>query len=100
MLQITYQKGNGSIIHRYRNTLPPYKIGDITSMGWKLLNVEYEYENKYYTKNEFNMIIQKNKQDFIKKRESSKKLKNEIKRFMYCFVSLVIIECIKKLLGI
>ena len=47
----------------------PYKIGDITSMGWKVLNVEYEYNNKYYPEYKYNMIMYKNKQRYIKKQQ-------------------------------
>lgn len=37
-MQITYQKKDGSVMQRFRNTILPYKIGDTTSMGWKVLN--------------------------------------------------------------
>lgn len=66
MIQITYQKRDGSIFYRIRNTLLPYKIGDTTSMGWKVINIEYKYNNKYYKEYEYNRIIYKNKQRYFK----------------------------------
>ena len=59
MIQITYQKRNGNILYRLRKTMLPYRIGDITSMGWKVLNIEYEYKNKYYSYYEYNKLIHK-----------------------------------------
>ena len=47
MIQITYQKKDGSIIQKYRNTSLPYKIGDTTSMNWKVLNIEYEQKIRF-----------------------------------------------------
>ena len=59
MIQITYQKENGSIFQRIRKTDLPYKIGDTTSMGWKVLNIEYGYNNKYYPSYEYYSLIHK-----------------------------------------
>ena len=68
-MQITYQKRNGCIIQRFRNTMLPYNNGDETSMGWKVLNIEYEYNGKYYPEYQYNMLIQKSKQRFIIKKQ-------------------------------
>ena len=46
---ITYQKSNGDVFCRVRNTLPSCKIGSETSMGWKLLDIKYRFKNNYYT---------------------------------------------------
>lgn len=99
MLQITYQKNDGSIILKKRNTMLPYKIGEITSMGWKVLNIEYEYKNQYYPLHEYNMIIEKNKQIFYKKKATKELLIKEIKTFAYCFSTIVIINFVKILFG-
>ena len=66
MIQVTYQKRDGNIIHRPRNTILPYKVGDTTSMGWKVLNIEYEYKNKYYPEYEYNVLIAKNRKKLLK----------------------------------
>ena len=58
-MKVTYQKRDGSILERYRNTTPPYRIGDYTSMGWKLLNIEYCYKDKLYTEIEYYKMIEK-----------------------------------------
>lgn len=99
-MQITYQKKDGCIIQRLRNTMLPYKIGDTTSMGWKVLNIEYEYNNKYYSENEFNKLIHKCKQDSLKKRHTIELCMGEFKKFMYYFIAAVIINFLKLMLGI
>lgn len=99
-MQITYQKRDGSIIQRLRNTMIPYKIGDTTSMGWKVLNIEYEYNNQYYSKNDYNIILNKNKKIFIKRKQAVKLCVNEFKTFLYYFIAVLLISFIKIMLGI
>lgn len=99
-MQITYQKNNGNIIQRYRNTSLPYKIGDITSMGWKVLNIEYLYNNKYYPEFEYYSIMHNNKQKYIKKKQLKELYMKEFKTFMYYFIAIVVINCLKFILGI
>ena len=99
-MQITYQKNDGSIFQRYRNTELPYKIGDITSMGWKVLNIEYEYKNNYYPENEYNVLLNKKKQKLIKKKETKETFLREFKTFMYYCIALEVINLLKFILGI
>ena len=96
-MRITYQKKDGCIIQRFRSTMLPYKIGDTTSMCWKVLNIEYEYNNKYYSENEYNRLIQKDKQTIVKKKETAELFIKETKTFIYYLAALAII---KVLLGI
>lgn len=100
MIQVTYQKKDGSLIYRIRNTGLPYKIGDITSMGWKVLNIEYRYKNEYYPLYKYNILINKDKQKNLIKKKTIDLFILEIKRFVYCFLTIVIINFIKLLLGI
>ena len=100
MMQITYQKSNGCIIKRLRNTTLPYKIGEMTSMGWKVLNIEYEYKNNFYPEYKYNMLMQKDKKDFIKRKQAIELCNREIKTFSYCFIAVLIINIIKMLIGI
>lgn len=57
MIQTTFLKGNGDIIERIRKTLPDYRIGEITSMGWKVLDIKYRYKNKWYSSIEYDRLI-------------------------------------------
>ena len=50
---ITYQKSNGDMIYRERMSLPETKIGEITSMGWKVIDIHYEYDGNYLHYNDF-----------------------------------------------
>ena len=100
MIQVTYQKRDGDIIHRLRNTILPYKVGDTTSMGWKVLNIEYEYKNKYYPEYEYNVLIAKNRKRYVKIRETKDKILNEFKTLLYYFIVIIMYHYIKILLGI
>lgn len=94
-MQITYQKRDGCIFQRFRNTMLPYKIGDITSMGWKVLNIEYEYKNNYYSQYEYNMLIHKNKQRYVRKQQIKTLCIKEIKTLLYYIIGIIIINLIR-----
>ena len=97
-MQITYQKNNGCIIQRQRNTALPYKIGETTSMGWKVLNIEYEFNNKFYPEYKYNILIHKSKQ--IKKKQAIELCTREFKTFLYYFIAVLLINLLKMLMGI
>ena len=78
----------------------PYKIGEITSMGWKVLNIEYEYNNKYYSKYDYNKIIYNNKQKSNKRKRVIELCVKEIKNFLYCILAVVVISFLHILLGV
>lgn len=100
MIQVTYQKRDGDVIHRPRNTILPYKVGDTTSMGWKVLNIEYEYKNKYYPEYEYNVLIAKNRKRYVKIRETRDRILKEFKTLLYYFIVIIMYHYIKILLGI
>lgn len=99
-MQVTYQKRDGSIIQRIRNTALPYKIGDETSMGWIVLNIEYEYNNKYYPEYKYHMLVQERKQKYIKKQEMKKIYINHLRSLMYYCIAMVVINLLKFILGL
>lgn len=98
-MQITYQKSNGNIIQRLRKSELPYKIGDTTSMGWKVLNIEYQHNNNYYSKNEYNSLIQKDKKVSTKKKQTTELIIREFKAFIYYFIAVLLVNLMIKLLG-
>lgn len=91
MMQVTYQKRDGSIIHRLRSTSLPYSIGEETSMGWKVLNIEYNYNGKYYSKNEYDLLIQKIKQRHIMIRQLKTNCKKSIITLLNYIIGLLIL---------
>ena len=99
MVQVTYQKKDGCIIQRLRNTMLPYKIGETTSMGWKVLDIEYEYKNKYYPEYKYNMLMQKDKQAFVKKQQTVESFVKEVKTFVYYLIAISIISFLKTMFG-
>ena len=58
MYLITYKKRSGELIYRKRNTLPGY-IGQETSMGWIIENIEYLFGNKYYSFKDYQLLMEK-----------------------------------------
>ncbi len=99
-MQITYQKSNGSIMQKYRNTLLPYKIGDTTSMGWKVLNIEYKYKDKFYPEYKYHILIHKEKQRCTQRKLAIELCIKEVKNLLYCIIAVLIISILKNLLGI
>lgn len=69
---ITYQKNNGDIFFRARNSLLGLSIGDETSMGWKVLDIHYLYEGNYYTYDDYKRVRHGKE---IKKKEKHKFIK-------------------------
>lgn len=89
-MQITYQKRDGTIFCRFRNTSLPYKIGEETSMGWKVLNIEYEYNGKYYSKHEYNMQTYKAKKRYIKQQKIRELCMQETKTLLHCIIIFIL----------
>lgn len=100
IIQVTYQKRDGSIIHRIRNTALDYKIGDTTSMGWKVLNIEYKYKDEFYSLYNYNIMMHKDRQLMLKKKIIVDRFKNEMRTLLYYFIVVLFINFIKMLFGI
>ena len=47
--KVIYQKTNGEIFERNRTTLPDTKIGDYSSMGWKVLDIKIYNQYRWYS---------------------------------------------------
>lgn len=58
---ITYQKENGEILIRPRNSKYDLYIGKKTSMGWEVLDIHYEYNGNYYHEKDYYKQIDKTK---------------------------------------
>ena len=94
MIQVTYQKRDGSIIYRLRNSIPPYRIGESTSMGWKILSIKYQDKDKFYTEYEYSMLIYKRKQLFLKKQKIKELFLKEIKTILYYIIIMILLNLI------
>lgn len=94
MLQVTYQKRNGVVFKRLRDTTPPYRVGEETSMGWKVLNIEYEYNNKLYPSYEYYRLIEKHKQKIIRQLKIKKKCKKVLITLLNSLIGFIIIYLI------
>lgn len=74
MIQMTYKKRNGDIIQRTISTYSPYRVGDTNSYGWKVESIKYLYKGNWYSKNEYDRLID----DDISKQRRKMKIKRTI----------------------
>lgn len=54
---VLYEKKNGDMLYKYRNSKPQYEVGSYTSMGWKLLDVKRLSSGKAYSINAYSTLI-------------------------------------------
>lgn len=87
MYKITYQKRNGEVFDRIRATLPVNSIGDETSMGWTILNIQFGLGSKYYNLREYQI---KNRKQ-IKKYRIYKTINRFLKRYSTTFALIILI---------
>lgn len=58
---VIYKKASGEVIYRYLTTLPKYEVGQITSMGWKVLDIKRLHKGRTMSDYEYiTMITKKN----------------------------------------
>lgn len=70
MYLISYQKRNGEVFCRIRNTIPDCGLGHQTSMGWKVIDIKYWFKNGFYSSNEYGNL----KTKYYKRKHLSKTL--------------------------
>ena len=99
-MQVTYQKRDGSVIQKQRNTMLPYKIGETTSMGWKVINIEFEYNNKLYSEHDYGKIIQTNKRKYIRRKQTRELITKELKTILYYILIIMMYNLISILIRI
>ena len=76
---ITYQKSNGeTFIRPYNHSCfaTSKKVGDETSMGWKIIDIHYRYKDNYYCYDDFIRIFDKE----VKEKHNKKLIKYIIKK--------------------
>ena len=76
---ITYQKSNGEIFIRpYNHSVfsSRKKVGDESSMGWKILDIHYKYNDNYYCFDDFMRLFNEE----IKEKLNKKLIKYLIKK--------------------
>ena len=90
MIKIIYKKSNGDIIERVRNTLPTHSIGEYTSMGWLILDIQYFIGNDYYDYSTYKKILNKK----IKKYHIVNDIKSYIKKYGSSLALLILLPLI------
>lgn len=87
MYKITYQKRNGEVFDRIRATLPVKGIGDETSMGWTIMNVQFGLGSKYYDLREYQIKSRKQNNRYRVLRNINRVLK----RYSTTFALIILI---------
>ena len=100
MVQITYQKSDGTIFKRQNKSEWVHDIGESTSMGWKVLEIEYEYNNKFYPKAEYEAIMHRKRRAYYKKKQAIEYGKKWGKSFITYFLAVATIKLLNILFGI
>lgn len=90
MYKIVYKKVNGDIIERIRNTMPSHAIGEYTSMGWLILDIQYFIGNNYYDYFTYKKILNKR----IKKYHIIKNIKSSVKKYGSSLALLILVPLI------
>lgn len=76
---ITYQKENGDIFIRpYKHSCFSLgrKVGEETSMGWKIIDIHYRHNDNYYCYDDFMKLFKKE----IEERHNKKFIKFVIRK--------------------
>ena len=87
MYLIFYQKRNGDVICRIRNTMPQYGIGKETSMGWKIVDIKQRFKSSYYSFTEYNKL-EKNRR---KRYQFIKVLKKYFNKYIYQLLFILLL---------
>lgn len=77
---ITYQKENGDILIRPCSSTYGKRVGDETSMGWKILDIHYKHGDNYYCYEDFMRIFRNEFEKELKERKKKKLIKFAIKK--------------------
>lgn len=89
---ITYQKRNGEIFDRIRNTYFPYRVGDTTSMGWKVLDIRHKYKNKYVSTTEYDRLIDKEWNKAKRRNQVKHKIKYYYQNINHIMIFLILLR--------
>jgi len=80
---ITFQKANGDIIMRPRLGicgLESFQIGDETSMGWKIIDIHYQFlDGNYYHESDYRKLQDEYR---FKKEPVSKRVKKNVAEYL------------------
>lgn len=77
---IIYEKPDHKIVTRLRSSIPFFEIGDTTGYGWRVLDIQYLYENKFYSKKQFDKLLYKDYRLRMKKRKRIDRIKKILEK--------------------
>lgn len=83
MYLISYQKRNGEVFCRIRNTIPECGLGHETSMGWLVIDIKYYFKNGFYSLRDYQI-----KRDYYFKR---KHLSRNIRQFFIHYGTTILL---------
>lgn len=81
---VIYKNKQNKYIYRTLKYPPPYKIGDKTSMGWYVVEIQEFCEGRFYSKEEIRplkeKIIKKINKEIERNKKENKKVKDKLKK--------------------
>ena len=92
MYLIFYQKRNGDIICRIRNTMPQYGIGKETSMGWKIVDIKQRFKSSYYSFSEYNKLETNRKKKYIFMKTIKKYFSKYITQIIFMIIIFILLR--------
>ena len=71
---IIYLKRDNTTIFRLRHTLETKKIGETTSMGWTILDIQYYRDGHFYSQSNYYKLLSKSIEKNARENARAKKI--------------------------
>ena len=92
---VIYQKSSGELMYRTRTSRPNYKVGDRTSMGWKVIDIKNMYKGNILKSYDYREKIARksllNKLNIFMNNIHTKEFFNTITNYLMIYIFLKII---------
>ncbi len=75
---IIYLKRDNTTIFRLRHTLETKKIGETTSMGWTILDIQYYRDGHFYSQSNYYKLLSKSIEKNARENERKSRAKKII----------------------
>lgn len=93
MKQITYQKRNGELIQRtIGGGYSPYRVGDVNSYGWKIVDIKFRYNNKWLSSKEYDFVLNRDWKRAKRINKFRHTFYSVYKELAYCVALMILIK--------
>lgn len=95
MRQIIWQKKNGDIVKRIITTCIDYRVGQVNSYKWKIIDIKYKHGKKWLSRYEYDKISDKKYKIDKKVFQLKKSLKLVYNNLLYCIILLILFRTLE-----